>query len=413
MPSPTATMRPTSAETRLASKSFKRSFMTSEISRVLMLNSSLLRGRQPAAQLLQSSGDARVDDPVTVLQFHAAEDARIDDDAQPYVLVEAFRQFASDPVAIGRFELDRGRHGGPDTPRGLVRQALKLLVDVLHLVDAAGVDEQPREVRRLFIDEVRRGRDQRLPMLGRDRGVAQDRRHLRVSEEFADLGQAAGPLVDLAVLLCQLEDRPGVSLSGGRRHSQPLPTPRNLRFRGDPGVPSSNSHRYSVPLATCSMARSIRRRCLGSSSVSPMTFSVAATTSPTTWSRAPCRARSRSTSMSRLALSTNRWYSSSAFCRKSARSCSPERFAPSITASAVLRASTSLPSASFSLASASARVCSASWSLAVIWRCRASAMSMIHGNTGLGMPRKGRGSVARNKSSSRKPTVSTMNGPVN
>src|SRR5438034_896719 len=77
MPSPTATMRPTSAETRLASKSFKRSFMTSEISRVLMLNSSLLRGRQPAAQLLQSSGDTRVDDPVTVLQFHAAEDARI------------------------------------------------------------------------------------------------------------------------------------------------------------------------------------------------------------------------------------------------------------------------------------------------------------------------------------------------
>src|SRR6266571_4002004 len=209
MPSPTATMRPTSAETRLASKSFKRSLMTSEISRVLMLNSSLLRGRQPAAQLLQSSGDTRVDDPVTVLQFHAAEDARIDDDAQPYVLVETFRQLASDPVAIGRFELDRGRHGGPDTPRGLVGQALKLLVDVLHLVDAAGVDEE------------RRDRDQRLPMLGGDRGVAQDRRHLRVGEQLADLDQAAGPLVDLAVLLCQLEDGPGVPLSRGRRHSQP------------------------------------------------------------------------------------------------------------------------------------------------------------------------------------------------
>src|SRR6266480_6209826 len=116
MPSPTATMRPTSAETRLASKSFKRSLMTSEISRVLMLTSSLLRGRQPAAQLVQSSGDARVDDPVAVLQFHPAKDARIDDDAQPYVLVETFRQLASDPVAIGRFELDRGLHDRPPPP---------------------------------------------------------------------------------------------------------------------------------------------------------------------------------------------------------------------------------------------------------------------------------------------------------
>src|SRR5439155_545963 len=130
MPSPTATMRPTSAETRLASKSFKRSLMTSEISRVLMLTSSLLRGRQPAAQLVQSSGDARVDDPVAVLQFHPAEDARINDDAQPYVLVETFRQ-------------------------------------------------------------------------------------------LADFDQAARPLVDLAVLLCQLEDRAGVTLSRGRRHSPP------------------------------------------------------------------------------------------------------------------------------------------------------------------------------------------------
>src|SRR2546426_1060138 len=84
------TMRPMSAETRLASKSFKRSLMTSEISRVLMLNLSLLRGRQPAAQLLQSSGDAGVDDPVAVLQFHPAEDPRIDDEAQAYVLVQTF-----------------------------------------------------------------------------------------------------------------------------------------------------------------------------------------------------------------------------------------------------------------------------------------------------------------------------------
>src|SRR6266550_1696062 len=202
MPSPTATMRPTSAETRLASKSFKRSLMTSEISRVLMLNSSLLRGRQPAAQLVQSSGDARVDDPVAVLQFHPAKDARIDDDAQPYVLVETFRQFASDPVAIGRFELDRGRDGGPDTPRGLVGPGLKLLVD------AARLDEQPCEVRRLFIDEVRRGRDQRLPVLDGDRGVAQDRRHLRVGEQLADLVETARPWGDVAFLLRQLEDRP-------------------------------------------------------------------------------------------------------------------------------------------------------------------------------------------------------------
>src|SRR2546426_4066787 len=256
MPSPTATMRPTSAETRLASKSFKRSLMTSEISRVLMLNSSLLRSRQPAAQLLQTSGDAGVDDPVAVLQFHPAEDARIDDDAQPYVLVETFRQLASDPVAIGCFELDRGRHGRPDTPRRLVAQALKLVVDILHLVDAARLDEEPRQVRRLFIDEVWGGRDQRLPMFGGDRGIAQDRRHLRVGEQLADFDQTARPLVDLAILQRQLEDGPRVSPGGAARarHRIFVPQAAHSPRRGPQQVlRSSLAHRRMRSLR-CSAA---------------------------------------------------------------------------------------------------------------------------------------------------------------
>src|SRR5947209_9586612 len=101
MPRPTATMRPTSAYTRLASKSFKRSLMTSEISFVLMPNlaSPCLRRRQPAPELFQSRGHSGVDEAVSVLQLHAAEDARVDDDGHSYVLLEAPRQLARDSVA--------------------------------------------------------------------------------------------------------------------------------------------------------------------------------------------------------------------------------------------------------------------------------------------------------------------------
>src|SRR5438309_1388948 len=127
MPSPTATMRPTSAETRLASKSFKRSLMTSEISRVLMLNLSLLRGRQPAAQL--------------------------------------------------------------------------------------------------------------LAMFGGDRGIAQDRRHLRVGEQLADFNQTARPLVDLAILQRQLEDGPRVAPGGATRARHRIFVPQS------PGAVTSHSAR--------------------------------------------------------------------------------------------------------------------------------------------------------------------------
>src|SRR6266446_6500832 len=137
MPSPTATMRPTSALTRLASKSFNRSLMTSEISFVLMPTYFLLGSRQAAAKLLQSGGYARVDDPVAVLQFHPAKNSGIDLDAEPHIPVQPLRQLARHPVAIVCLELDRRRHRGPDPPRGVVGQVLKLLVDLLRLVDAA------------------------------------------------------------------------------------------------------------------------------------------------------------------------------------------------------------------------------------------------------------------------------------
>src|SRR5260370_6930693 len=88
MPSPTATMRPTSAEIRLASKSLSRSLMTSEISLVLIPTSCLLGGRQAATQLLQPSGDAGVDDAVAVLQPQPADDAWIDHDREPHILLQ-------------------------------------------------------------------------------------------------------------------------------------------------------------------------------------------------------------------------------------------------------------------------------------------------------------------------------------
>src|SRR5207253_3040588 len=67
------------------------------------------------------------------------------------------------------------------------------------------------------------------------------------------------------------------------------------------------------------MARSISRRCFGSSRVSPMTFSVAVTTRAATSLRADCSARSRSASISFRADSAMRLASSSAFALRSCR----------------------------------------------------------------------------------------------
>src|SRR5215471_7977141 len=100
MPSPTATMRPTSLETSFASKSLSLSLMTSEISFVLMLTRPLLACRQPAAKLLQTGGDGGVDDAVAVLELQAAEDSRVGDHREMDLFADALRQLLLDPVSV-------------------------------------------------------------------------------------------------------------------------------------------------------------------------------------------------------------------------------------------------------------------------------------------------------------------------
>src|SRR5712692_1726364 len=105
MPSPVATIRPTSVATRLASKSFRRSLMTSEISLVLMptLFLYLLRSvRQAAAQLLQSVGKAGVDEVVAVLQFEPADDAAVDRCGKAHLFAESGRKLLADAIAFVR-----------------------------------------------------------------------------------------------------------------------------------------------------------------------------------------------------------------------------------------------------------------------------------------------------------------------
>src|SRR5258708_34760147 len=94
MPSLVATIRPTSVATRLASKSFSRSLMTSEISFVLIPTWFFPLGcvRQAAAQLLQLGGDARVDQVVAVLELEAPQDRLVDDDRHPNFLAQPLGQ---------------------------------------------------------------------------------------------------------------------------------------------------------------------------------------------------------------------------------------------------------------------------------------------------------------------------------
>src|SRR5258706_12223128 len=146
MPSPVATIRPTSVATRLASKAFRRSLMTSEISLVLMptLFLYLLRGvRQAAAQLLQSVGKAGVDEVIAVLQFEPADNAAVDCCGKAHLFAESGRELLADAIAVIRREVHRGGHSGPDPPCRIIREVLVLLHDASNLADAASLNQHP------------------------------------------------------------------------------------------------------------------------------------------------------------------------------------------------------------------------------------------------------------------------------
>src|SRR5690242_3450881 len=221
MPSPTATMRPVSADTRLASKSFSRSLMTSEISLVLMPTyQKLLIHDQAPPQLLEPGRDAGIDDVVAKLQSQAAENSRVDVDAQPHIFAQPPRELACDVIAVRGRQLDRrGRDRSHATCR-FVAQPLKLRLDVGGLLDAARLDQQHREVRALLVQPTRLG-DERLALAGGDRRVAQECRELGVGKQLPNGGQPPRPGLEVAVRLGELEDRLRVALSRGRRHWRP------------------------------------------------------------------------------------------------------------------------------------------------------------------------------------------------
>src|SRR5216683_1504218 len=134
MPSLVATMRPTSVDTRLASKSLSLCLMTSEISLGSIDTRLLLRSfRQAAAQLLQSGGDAGVDQVVAVLELQTAKDCRVHLELQADALAQALGQLVRDTVAIVRCQLDRRRDGGTDTARRGISERFVLVNDAADL----------------------------------------------------------------------------------------------------------------------------------------------------------------------------------------------------------------------------------------------------------------------------------------
>src|SRR5258706_1421595 len=224
IPSLVATMRPTSVDTRLASKSFRRSLMTSEISFVLIpifLPSGL---DEAAAQLLQPRGDGGVDESVSVLELEAAEDARVDLGAQRDLLAETRRELARDLVALVTGQVDGGGDQRAHAPCGLVGEGVELLGHAIDLVHALGLDEQPGEVDGLLVEAVGRA-DETHALLFRDGRVAEHPRDLRIRHDLAQRGHLGAPVVDPALVACELKGRAGVSLSRGRRHSPPPRSP--------------------------------------------------------------------------------------------------------------------------------------------------------------------------------------------
>ena len=144
-------------------------------------------------------GDARVDDPIPVLKLEPTDDAGVDDHAQPDLFVETFRELALDAIAVRPLELDRCGHDGADATGRVVGQALKLLLDRPRFVGSPRFDEQPGQVGGFAVEQVRGRRNKRIPPLGCDRRVAQHRGDVRIAEQFTNLGETAGPLVEVAV----------------------------------------------------------------------------------------------------------------------------------------------------------------------------------------------------------------------
>src|SRR5437660_1668129 len=350
IPSPTLMTRPTSADTVSASKSFRRCLMTSLISLDLMANSvrssvHVLRARQLVAQLLQPRRDAGVDHPVADPEDQAADDGGVHQVLEPDLAAQLSRQARLQLIGVRSAEWDRRRRGRAHAAGLLVGQQPVLLDDPVQLADPVGCHQEPGEVRDLGAAAAREQRDGRLlAALGGDRGVGEDTRHLGPAEDVADRLQPLRPFPDLAVLSRQLEDGACVALRRGA------------------------GHQFLESSPTCAIARSIRDRWSRSSSVSPTTFSVAATTRSATWPRTASTAFWRSASISRVALSTIRLASSWARPRSSVRSCSAERPAPSTISAPRWRASLRWPSASARRCSASWRARSAAASCSLIWR---------------------------------------------
>src|ERR1700737_2350166 len=155
MPSLVATMRPTSVETRLASKALSRCLITSEISLGSIGTRPLLRSfRQSAAQLLQSGGDTGVDKVVAVLELQPTQDGGIHLDSKSDLLAQALGQLVRDAVTIMLCELDRRRDGGADAAGRCVGERFVLVDDCADLPHTIRLYEELGEVDRLRVQSA-------------------------------------------------------------------------------------------------------------------------------------------------------------------------------------------------------------------------------------------------------------------
>src|ERR1700687_1798706 len=226
MPSLVATMRPTSVETRLASKSLSRCLMTSEISLGSIGTRLLLRSfRQSAAQLLQSGGDTRVDEVVAILELQPTQDCGIDLEPEADLLAQALRKLVRDAVTIMRCELDRGCDGGAAAAGGRVSECFVLVDKGADLPDAVRFNQELRQVDGLLVESGGRDGDQLHPRAERDGRIGHNRCHGLLEKDLAKDGQALAPFLYPPFFLSQVEHRPRVPPSGCRCHSPPPQSP--------------------------------------------------------------------------------------------------------------------------------------------------------------------------------------------